>query len=129
MWRRHSPETLAQLLGFSLPCCTNCAACSCGKREREPEKPQVAGIERHTLRTAPCQQSLILLVRMIGLEPTLPCGNWNLNPARLPISPHPHVYDTFEFTTFSGNATVVVSVVVLDYLVGMRSGAAGNADW
>src|ERR1035437_3697892 len=30
------------------------------------------------------------LVRMIGLEPTLPCGNWNLNPARLPISPHPH---------------------------------------
>ena len=31
-----------------------------------------------------------LLVRMIGLEPTLPRGNWNLNPARLPISPHPH---------------------------------------
>ena len=33
---------------------------------------------------------LKLLVRMIGLEPTLPRGNWNLNPARLPISPHPH---------------------------------------
>src|ERR1017187_2411543 len=32
----------------------------------------------------------IWLVRMIGLEPTLPRGNWNLNPARLPISPHPH---------------------------------------
>jgi hypothetical protein len=32
------------------------------------------------------------LVRMIGLEPTLPRGNWNLNPARLPISPHPHFY-------------------------------------
>src|SRR6478672_4320061 len=30
------------------------------------------------------------LVRMIGLEPTLPRGNWNLNPARLPVSPHPH---------------------------------------
>ena len=29
------------------------------------------------------------MVRMIGLEPTLPRGNWNLNPARLPISPHP----------------------------------------
>jgi len=35
---------------------------------------------------------LKLLVRMIGLEPTLPRGNWNLNPARLPISPHPHFY-------------------------------------
>src|SRR5947209_19051828 len=30
------------------------------------------------------------MVRAIGLEPTLPCGNWNLNPARLPVSPHPH---------------------------------------
>src|SRR5438874_10381231 len=29
------------------------------------------------------------LVRAIGLEPTLPCGNWNLNPARLPVSPRP----------------------------------------
>ena len=56
------------------------------------------------------------LVRMIGLEPTLPRGNRNLNPARLPISPHPQTYDTFEFTTFSENATVVVIVVVLDYL-------------
>jgi hypothetical protein len=26
---------------------------------------------------------------MKGLEPSLPRGNWNLNPARLPISPHP----------------------------------------
>ena len=33
---------------------------------------------------------LKLLVRMKGLEPSLPRGNWNLNPARLPISPHPH---------------------------------------
>lgn len=33
-----------------------------------------------------------LLVRMIGLEPTLPRGNRNLNPARLPISPHPRVF-------------------------------------
>jgi hypothetical protein len=32
------------------------------------------------------------VVRMIGLEPTLPRGNWNLNPARLPISPHPQFY-------------------------------------
>src|SRR4029079_16774100 len=32
----------------------------------------------------------VLLVRMKGLEPSLPRGNWNLNPARLPISPHPH---------------------------------------
>ena len=31
------------------------------------------------------------LVRAIGLEPTLPCGNWNLNPARLPVSPRPRV--------------------------------------
>ena len=35
-------------------------------------------------------EPLVFLVRMIGLEPTLPRGNWNLNPARLPISPHPH---------------------------------------
>lgn len=27
---------------------------------------------------------------MIGVEPTLPFGNQNLNLARLPISPHPH---------------------------------------
>jgi hypothetical protein len=32
-----------------------------------------------------------ILVRMKGLEPPLPCGNWNLNPARLPISPHPQM--------------------------------------
>ena len=31
------------------------------------------------------------MVRMIGLEPTLPRGNWNLNPARLPVSPHPQL--------------------------------------
>jgi hypothetical protein len=30
------------------------------------------------------------LVRMKGLEPSLPCGNQNLNLARLPVSPHPH---------------------------------------
>jgi hypothetical protein len=29
------------------------------------------------------------LVRMKGLEPSLPCGNQNLNLARLPVSPHP----------------------------------------
>jgi hypothetical protein len=28
----------------------------------------------------------------------MPSGRSNLNPARLPISPHPHVYDSFEFT-------------------------------
>ena len=42
--------------------------------------------------SSPIQEFCILrklLVRMIGLEPTLPRGNWNLNPARLPISPHP----------------------------------------
>ena len=42
----------------------------------------------------PLQFPRKLLVRMIGLEPTLPRGNWNLNPARLPISPHPHCYVT-----------------------------------
>ncbi len=30
------------------------------------------------------------LVRMMGLEPTRCCHHWNLNPARLPIPPHPH---------------------------------------
>ena len=37
-----------------------------------------------------------LLVRMIGLEPTLPCGNWNLNPyvilARVRIPLHCFAY-------------------------------------
>jgi hypothetical protein len=56
-----------------------------------------------------------LVVRMIGLEPTLPRGNRNLNPARLPISPHPHVYDVFEFTTFFLRRAVAVPVAVLDY--------------
>ena len=31
------------------------------------------------------------LVRMTGLEPTWNCFHWNLNPARLPIPPHPHI--------------------------------------
>ena len=62
---------------------------------------------------------------MIGLEPTLPRGNRNLNPARLPISPHPHVYDVFEFTTFPAKRTVVV----LDDLVKTAPRAAGNAAW
>ena len=31
------------------------------------------------------------LVRMRGLEPPLPCENQNLNLARLPIPPHPHL--------------------------------------
>ena len=30
------------------------------------------------------------MVRMKGLEPSLPFGNQNLNLARLPVSPHPH---------------------------------------
>ena len=30
------------------------------------------------------------VVRVVGLEPTLCCQNWILNPARLPIPPHPH---------------------------------------
>src|SRR6266853_107105 len=46
-----------------------------------------------------CCEMLSLLVRMIGLEPTLPCGNWNLNPARLPVSPHPHGYGYTRNTT------------------------------
>ncbi len=40
-------------------------------------------LERHHLRFS-------LMVRMRGLEPPLPCGNQNLNLARLPVSPHPH---------------------------------------
>jgi hypothetical protein len=71
----------------------------------------------------------VSLVRMIGLEPTLPRGNRNLNPARLPISPHPQTYDTFEFTTFGGKATVVVTVVVLDCLARIWPRPAGRADW
>lgn len=31
-----------------------------------------------------------VLVRMVGLEPTRPCGHYALNVARLPIPPHPH---------------------------------------
>jgi hypothetical protein len=48
------------------------------------------------------------LVRMIGLEPTLPRGNRNLNPARLPISPHPQTYDMLEITMFCLRRTVAV---------------------
>ena len=28
----------------------------------------------------------------VGVEPTLPCGNWILSPARLPIPPQRHVF-------------------------------------
>src|ERR1022692_15962 len=31
---------------------------------------------------------------MKGLEPSLPCENYNLNLARLPIPPHPHICTT-----------------------------------
>src|SRR6266436_4014600 len=37
------------------------------------------------------------LVRMRGLEPPLPCENMDLNHARLPVPPHPHV-DKFIFS-------------------------------
>ena len=57
---------------------------------------------------------------MIGLEPTLPRGNRNLNPARLPISPHPQDYDTFEFTTSLVRRAVTVPVAVLDYLANLK---------
>lgn len=30
------------------------------------------------------------LVRAGGVEPPSPYGHWDLNPARLPVSPHPH---------------------------------------
>ena len=33
-----------------------------------------------------------LMVRIRGLEPPLPCGNWYLKPARLPIPPYPHIF-------------------------------------
>ena len=33
-------------------------------------------------------------MRTKGLEPSRPRGYWNLNPARLPISPHPHCKQT-----------------------------------
>ena len=77
-----------------------------------------------------CSESVVVLTGMWfpwvpgegkGLYPSKVCP-WlprlgrNLNPARLPISPHPQLYDVFEFTTFWVRRTVVVSVVVLDYL-------------
>src|SRR5450759_1613298 len=37
---------------------------------------------------------LIYLVRMKGLEPSHPCEYMDLNHARLPIPPHPHVCTT-----------------------------------
>ncbi len=33
----------------------------------------------------------MLLVRIRGLEPPLPCENMDLNHARLPIPPYPHM--------------------------------------
>lgn len=33
------------------------------------------------------------MVRVVGLEPTRPCGHQILSLARLPIPPHPHRYD------------------------------------
>jgi len=40
------------------------------------------------------------------------------------------VYDVFEFTTFSANRTVVVTVVVLDYLAqNARRCPPGTSDW
>src|SRR4051794_32408448 len=70
-----------------------------GLVEREPEgaaqdvgrlpRREPNGVSRPELEPERQHVELHGMVRMIGLEPTLPCGNWNLNPARLPISPHP----------------------------------------
>ena len=31
------------------------------------------------------------LVRVVGFEPTRPCGHWHLKPARLPVPTHPRI--------------------------------------
>ena len=40
------------------------------------------------------------MVRMKGLEPSLPFGNQNLNLARLPVSPHPHASLNYTLRAF-----------------------------
>ncbi len=35
-----------------------------------------------------------LLVRVVGFEPTRPCGHWHLKPARLPVPTHPRIRDS-----------------------------------
>ena len=35
---------------------------------------------------------IIIVVRMVGIEPTLRNRNWILSPTRLPIPPHSHAF-------------------------------------
>ena len=76
--------------------------------------PEITGSSRRAYRSLRVSgPDTKLLVRMKGLEPPLPRGNWNLNPARLPISPHPQNVDIYEFSTFEVKRTVVVPHPVL----------------
>src|SRR5215813_1981926 len=34
-----------------------------------------------------------VIVGMVGIEPTRPCGHRFLRPARLPVPPRPHIFD------------------------------------
>src|ERR1035438_7037346 len=109
--REHRPDKPI-MLSFRAP-----VGCARGRRRkpnaessppsRRPEihKLQISyifGISYSALPVSVSPRLLKQLVRMIGLEPTLPCGNWNLNPARLPISPHPHVFWNYNVASPSG---------------------------
>ena len=46
-----------------------------------------------------------MVVRAVGIEPTLCHQNWILSPARLPVPPHPH--EASSFSHFSCGATLL----------------------
>src|ERR1019366_260116 len=63
--------------------------CGCGRCT-----DKLLQISYSTLSAWIASNLLILLVRMKGLEPSHPCEYMDLNHARLPIPPHPHVCTT-----------------------------------
>ena len=51
----------------------------------------LAGFQNRSIRpTLATLYFYILVVRMVGIEPTLRNRNWILSPTRLPIPPHSH---------------------------------------
>ena len=50
-----------------------------------------SGAKLNIIRVARVAKLLILLMGMVGIEPTRPFGHRFLRPARLPVPPRPHV--------------------------------------
>ena len=57
-------------------------------RDSNPRRREPRRFSKPVQSTNSVNSLHILMVRMIGIEPILPNGNWILSPTRLPVPPH-----------------------------------------